>query len=191
MSTDRPVRRDRPSSVAFSYSLVERVSVEAPAAHRHVERWDVSVRIDDPENDQQGRLIGDASVIILNVDAAQDVRDLADPVRGEWRDVAAIAARGSDELETPVPAGHMLVLDRVWVEPDYRGNGLGPIIATRVIERLRRGCHLAACYPAPFEGACRPEDRRREVEGLSRIWAEVGFRHWRDGVWMLRLDEGR
>ncbi|MDQ1568786.1 MAG: hypothetical protein QOF96_3666, partial [Actinomycetota bacterium] len=54
--------------------------------------------------------------------------------------------------------------------------------------RLGRGCHLAACYPAPFEETSdEPADRARAVEALGRVWSKVGFRHWRDGVWMLDL----
>ena len=40
----------------------------------------------------------------------------------------------------------------------------------------------------PLEAAAsRPEDRARAVEALGRVWSKVGFRHWRDGVWMLDL----
>jgi hypothetical protein len=57
-----------------------------------------------------------------------------------------------------------------------------------VIGRLGRGCRLAACYPAPFDDtAGHADDRDRAVEALGRVWSKVGFRHWRDGVWMLDL----
>lgn len=171
-----------PLGMAFRYTLEEQVLSDAPPSVRHLERWDVSVRVDDLGDADHGRAIGDAAVIILNLEDGRDVRDLTDPAVGEWRDVAG--------LQGAPATGHLLVLDRVRVEPEYRGNGLGPVIAAAVIERLGRGCRLAACYPAPFEGACRPEDRRREIEALSRIWTKVGFRHWRDGVWMLDLERG-
>jgi hypothetical protein len=81
----------------------------------------------------------------------------------------------------------VLVLDRLWIEPAYRGNGLGPIVAACAILRLGRGCRLGACYPAPFETSQAPEDRDRAIEALGRIWAKVGFTPWNDGVWMLDL----
>jgi GNAT superfamily N-acetyltransferase len=177
--TDLTDLKAPPLVMAFRYMLEERVSADPSGSFHHLERWDVEVRIDDPDHDQQGRIIGDAVVIILNLEEGRDVRDLADPVRGEWQEVAG--------LEVASPGDHLLVLDRVWVDPEFRGNRLGPIIAAAVIERLGRGCRLAACFPAPFEGPCRPDDRPHEVEALGRIWAEVGFRHWRDGVWMLDL----
>ena len=172
-------RKAVPLALAFRYTLEEQVSAAPAGSFHHLERWDVGVRIDDARHEQDGRIIGDAVVIILNLEKGRDVRDLADPVRGVWRDVGNLSAS---------PGDHLLVLDRVWVDPEFRGKGLGPVIAAAVIERLGRGCRLAACYPAPFEGPCRPEDRPQEVEALGRIWAEIGFRHWRDGVWMLDLE---
>jgi GNAT superfamily N-acetyltransferase len=83
---------------------------------------------------------------------------------------------------------HLVLLDRVWLDPDHRGRGLGPVVAAAALARLGRGSHLAACYPAPFDGGSRPpEDQARAVEALGRVWSKVGFRHWRDGVWMLDL----
>lgn len=125
-------------------------------------------------------------MIIPNVEPGRDVRDLADAAAGDWRTIAAaLGAEASGA--TAGSADHLLVLERIRVEPEYRGKGLGPLIAAAVIERLGRGCRMAACFPAPFEGPCRPEDHTFEVEALSRIWAKVGFRHWRDGVWMMEL----
>jgi len=81
------------------------------------------------------------------------------------------------------------VLDRVFIEPDVRGRGLGPIVAALVIGRLRRGCHLAVCFPAPFEGPRREEDRESSIAALGQIWATVGFQPRPDGVWVLNLED--
>jgi hypothetical protein len=113
--------------------------------------------------------------------------DLADEATGEW--VERTWPRAHD-AETD--ASSVLVLDRLWIDPEWRGNGLGPIVAACAIARLGRGCRLVACYPAPYESvpsesAPLPEDRDRSVEALSRIWAKVGFTPWSDGVWMLDL----
>ena len=73
--------------------------------------------------------------------------------------------------------------------PILAAKGLGPIVAAAVIERLGRGCHLAACYPAPFDDPTQhPDDRDRAIEALGKLWSKVGFTHWRDGVSMLDLD---
>src|SRR5260370_765324 len=86
------------------------------------------------------------------------------------------------------PERHVLLLDRLWLSPDWRGQGLGPVVAAAAIERLGRGCDLAACYPAPFEDLDpQPDVRQRAVEVLGRIWSKVGFTEWNDGVWMIDL----
>ena len=181
----------------FSYALEESVSLARPAPYRHLERWTVTVRAGGADQDEDAPTIGDAQVVIVNLEAGRDVRDFADITSGVWRDIHERDSDGSSRSEDfprAKPDGasdttHVLVLERVWVAPDHRGNGLGPVIAAAVIDRLGRGCRLAACFPAPFEGDPRPEDRDREIEALGRIWAKVGFRPWRDGVWMLELDQ--
>jgi len=161
-------------ALTFTYTHAERVERTCPPP---TDTW---------SGGTDARPVGDASLVILNVEPGQDVRELADPAAGDWRTItAALAAEASGA--TAGPADHLLVLERVRVEPEHRGHGLGPLIATAVIERLGRGCRMAACFPASFEGPCRPEDHDFEVEALSRIWAKVGFRHWRNGVWMMEL----
>ena len=146
---------------------------EGLAARSHVERWSITVTSDGAE-------IGDARVLVLNLAPGMEIGDLVDRAAGTWIDV--------ETADASRPDSHVLVLDRVWVHPDHRGHGLGPRIATAAIERLRRGCHVAACFPAPFEcDAESDDDRQRSIEALGAIWSKVGFRHWRDGVWMLEL----
>lgn len=157
------------SGLQLHYVLDEHVD-----AHPLVERWNVTASRD-------GHEVGDARVLILNLPAGVDVGELVDRAAGTWVDVP-IEAAGP-------PESHVLVLDRVWVRPEHRGHELGPAIATAVIERLRRGCHLAACFPAPLDGAPQTDtEHRQSVDALGAIWSKVGFRHWRDGVWMLELD---
>jgi GNAT superfamily N-acetyltransferase len=129
--------------------------------------------------------------LVFTLEPGTDIGKLADPATGTWIDddtrpnAPGLPAEFGDGSER---TGHILLLDRVWLDPDHRGRGLGPLVAAAAIARLGRGCHLAACYPAPFEGSFRqPEDQARAVEALGRVWSKVGFRHWRDGVWMLDL----
>ena len=195
--TPRRRRTPTPTELVFNYALEESVSLARPAPYRHLERWTVTVAAGDADPFEDAPTIGDAQVVIVNLEAGRDVRDFADITSGVWRDIHEGDSHGSSlsqEFPRAEPDGnstatHVLVLERVWVAPDHRGNGLGPVIAAAVIDRLGRGCRLAACFPAPFEGDPRPEEREREIEALGRIWAKVGFRPWRDGVWMLDLDQ--
>ncbi len=190
-------RAPPPRELVFTYALEESVSLARPAPYGHLERWTVTVAAGATDQGEDAPTIGDAHVVIVNLEAGRDVRDFADVTSGAWRDIHERDIDGSslsEELPAAEPDGastatHVLVLERVWVAPDHRGNGLGPVIAAAVIDRLGRGCRLAACFPAPFEGDRRREDRKREIEALGRIWAKVGFQPWRDGVWMLDLDQ--
>jgi GNAT superfamily N-acetyltransferase len=189
-----PARRAAPNGIVLEYRLEEPVSLVDAPAFAHIERWTVSVLVDDPNAEDDRRDIGYARLIVLNLDAGITLADLADTASGDWvevirpvvmpGDLAVADARDDDPefAETSV-----LVLDRLWIEPDSRGNGLGPIIAAYAVLRLGRGCRLAACYPAPFEDVALDADRDRSIEALGSVWAKVGFTPWNNGVWMLDL----
>jgi GNAT superfamily N-acetyltransferase len=175
----------------LAYRLDEGIPLDVADSYRHVERWMVSVSLRRSPGDDAVE-IGYAHVLVFNLEPGMDIGDLAERVSGTWIDVATRADAPrvpGDALDAAEPTGHVMLLDRVWLDPSHRGTGLGPIVAAAVIERLARGCRLAACYPAPFEvTSAGAEDRARSVEALGRVWSKVGFRHWRDGVWMLDLD---
>lgn len=172
------------------YRLEERLPLDAGATSSPVERWAVSVLVRGAA-DSDVREIGYAHVLVFTLEAGRDIGELTDPASGTWIDVETRpdALRSpADAGGDPAPPGHVLLLDRLWLAPAHRGSGLGPIVAAAAIGRLGRGCHLAACYPAPFEAdSGPPENRARAVDALGRVWSKVGFRPWRDGVWMLDL----
>jgi hypothetical protein len=182
-----------PTAIVLEYRLEEPVSlVDAPPSG-HIERWTVTVLVDHPAAADDRRDIGYARLIVLNLEAGVTLADLADATRGDWVDISpggtrtdtATGMARDDDTESEEMS--VLVLERLWIEPAYRGNGLGPVVAACAILRLGRGCRLAACYPAPFEANRASEDRDRSIEALGRIWAKVGFTLWNDGVWMLDL----
>jgi hypothetical protein len=81
----------------------------------------------------------------------------------------------------------LLILDRIELKPEYRGNDFGLLAARCVIETFGSRCGLVACkpYPLQFEGSnrWRPPARvsgatkglRRARKKLRRYWARVGF----------------
>ena len=175
----------------LTYRLEERVPLKPGAGLPHIDRWAVSVHLDDPVSSEDRVEIGNARVLVFTLEPGTDIGKLADRASGTWIDVETRpdAPRLRADLgDGSEGTGHIMLLDRVWLDPDYRGGGLGPVVAAAAIARLGRGCHLAACYPAPFEGASlQAGDQARAVDALGRVWSKVGFRHWRDGVWMLDL----
>lgn len=169
----------RSERLFFDYRLEDEVSLER-FVQRNLERWTVSVSVQGPGTSQERSEIASAHVLIVNLEPGRDVRDFTDRASGAWLDL--------DSTSRVQPESRVLVLDRVWLRPDHRGEGLGPIIAAAVIDRLGRGCDLAACYPAPLEAGGKGLARDASIEALGRIWSQVGFRHWSDGVWMLDLN---
>lgn len=81
----------------------------------------------------------------------------------------------------------LLFLDRLRVAPAWRGQLLGPLLASIALSDLGRGCALVGAYPAPFE--LDPSDQGYEVEQqrLERLWGTFGFKPWQNGVWYLSL----
>jgi GNAT superfamily N-acetyltransferase len=179
------------AELVLTYRLEERIPLDGGGPSPHIERWAVSVLLEAPAAGGDREEIGDARLLVFTLAPGRDIGELADVASGTWIDVDTgpdAPDLPADPGQLPGGTGHVVLLDRVWLAPDHRGRGLGPIVAAAAIARLGRGCHLAACYPAPFEGApLGPEDQARAVEALGRLWSKVGFRHWRDGVWMLDL----
>ena len=175
------------TGIALEYHLAEAVSLIATPSFRHIERWTITVHADDNVAAGASPDIGEARVIVLNLESGMTPADLADEITGDWVDRDWTKGRGDGAGTEDLDESSVLILDRLWINPEWRGNGLGPIVAACVIARLGRGCRLAACYPAPLETSQSDDDRDRSVEALSRIWAKVGFTSWNDGVWMLDL----
>ena len=175
-----------PPAVVLDYRFLEPIHPDTAAGRRGVERWDVRVLT---EIDGSHLEIGSAQVLVLNLPVGSDVGDLVDRAAGTWRDGASVPDTTDQSGDDHDPTlSHVLVLDRVWLQPAHRGRGLGPVVAGAIIERLGRGCHLAACFPAPFEGVPQSaDDRARSVAALGAIWARVGFRPIGGGVWMIDL----
>ncbi len=172
---------DPPRRLLLDFRCGDEVVLGVAAWERHVERWVVTVTADD------GAAVGYAHVIILNLGGGLEVADLTDPATGTWRE--PVARSGAGAGAGAVLGEHVLVLDRVFIEPAQRGSHLGPLVAALAIGRLRRGCAIAVCFPAPFDGPRSDAHRDDAIAALGRIWETVGFRPRPDGVWVLDLSD--
>jgi GNAT superfamily N-acetyltransferase len=84
------------------------------------------------------------------------------------------------------PVGDLLVMDRVILEPPWRGLGLGPVLAGAAIRRLSQDCVAVACEPGSADGRELTEAQHREAAAkLSRVWERIGFEPFQDGVYIL------
>ncbi|MGW1641547.1 hypothetical protein [Streptomyces lavendulae] len=97
---------------------------------------------------------------------------------GEW------APDFEETLANPV--GDLLVMDRVVLEPAWRGFGLGPMLAGAAIRRLSEGCAAVVCQPAPADGRKLSKAQSREAEAkLAATWARIGFTPFRSDIHIL------
>lgn len=79
----------------------------------------------------------------------------------------------------------LVVLDRVWVEPAWRGRRLGMLAAAEALNQLRGLAAIIACFPAPFEEERGTPEWDAAQARLEALWGRFGFEPWRDGVWVL------
>ncbi|MEU6277082.1 hypothetical protein ABZ871_32460 [Streptomyces populi] len=101
-------------------------------------------------------------------------------------DVAAGGWKPAFEEALAHPVGDLLVMDRVVLEPAWRGHGLGPVLAGAAIRRLSQDCVAVACEPGSADGREMTEDQHREAVGkLGRVWERIGFEPFRNGVHIL------
>jgi hypothetical protein len=164
------------------------------------ERWHISADICDDSGHPEIH-VGDIGIVIVDLNETRDPFSLLD---GESADLGHIAGvvfgPGSSDLDPELDeqlevfGGRLLILDTVRLTPQWRGFGLGVLLAGTAIKKLSADARLAACYPGPLDDNPdpateeTPEDeaaRRRAVAALGRTWARLGFEPFRDGVHVL------
>lgn len=168
-------------------------------ANEEPESWHVSADVFDDSGTQVKSHVGDMIIVVVDVYQTRDPFSLLD---GEDADLGAIAGTIFDartgQLDPDLdnllePLGdRILILNSVRLTPEWRGFGLGVLLAGTAIKKLSGGARAAVCYPAPIdEPADREPDspaaREQAIEALSRAWAQLGFEHFRDGVHVLDL----
>ncbi|MFK8905938.1 hypothetical protein [Streptomyces sp. YS-3] len=118
-------------------------------------------------------------------DESEDLYEIAqvllDPATGYYTDEVG-------ELLEYSGSG-LLVMDRVALNAEWRGQGLGVALATEAIFRLMPGCRAVACSPGVSDlSADRLRDEAewdRITAKIARGWERIGFLHYRDNVYLL------
>jgi GNAT superfamily N-acetyltransferase len=140
-------------------------------------------------------------ITLVDIYETRDPFALLDGQDAELGHVAAtIFDAGDGELDPDLdeqlePAGsRILILHSVRLLPQWRGFGLGALLAGTAIRKLSGGARAAVCYPAPLseQAEAGPEDQGdtewdQAVAALRQVWARLGFAHFRDGVHVLDL----
>ncbi|MGW2564245.1 hypothetical protein ACWCXB_34575 [Streptomyces sp. NPDC001514] len=175
-----------------------------------IEAWRVSIRAFHFEEDEceggctvvcqdqidNGRDIGHATFWRLRDCTGGNRAKAADAESGALVSIAAAVfdAGGnefSEAFEKAIewPVGDLLILDRMFLEAEWRGFGLGPGFAAEAIRRLAGGCCAVAARPGPGEwpAGCkaRPADRDRATEKIAALWRSIGFHDFEHGIQLL------
>ncbi|MGW2858296.1 hypothetical protein [Streptomyces sp. NPDC001205] len=106
---------------------------------------------------------------------------LLDPETGSF------ASEVSELLEYVGSA--LLVMDRVTLDPAWRGQGLAAMLGCEVIHRLMIGCRAVACSPGVTDLSSQRLTDRSEWDRvnakIAQGWQSLGFRPYRDNVYLL------
>jgi hypothetical protein len=163
-----------------------------------VERWHVSADVVDDGGKQLDH-VGDIEIITIDY---LDTRDPFGLLDGDDVDLGAVAGAIFDLSEGGLDAdldeqlepygSRILILNHTKLVQDWRGFGLGALLTGIALRKLSGGVRAAACYPAPLrdsEGDSDDDVRRdRAIKALSKVWAQLGFEHFRNGVHVLDLN---
>ncbi|MFD6802680.1 hypothetical protein [Streptomyces cyaneofuscatus] len=159
------------------------------------EIWHVSADLVEHETEEIIEHVGDFEFFRAD---PYETRDLFGVLDGYEGDVAAIAealldhstGHFRDDLDeyAEIMGSGMLLLNSAKLKAEWRGFGLGVVLAGRAIKRLGSGSRGAACYPAPLESADDSDTTHaKAIAALGRTWEQLGFEPYRSGVYVLNL----
>ncbi|MEU9735215.1 hypothetical protein [Streptomyces sp. NPDC048002] len=114
-------------------------------------------------------------------DLYETAQVLLDPETGSF------TSEVSERLEYVGSA--LLVMDRVTLEPQWRGHGLAAALAIEAVHRLMTGCRAIACAPGITDLSARRLTDRSEWDRvntkIAQGWEAIGFRLYRDNIYLL------
>ncbi|MGW2771683.1 hypothetical protein ACWC4C_03690 [Streptomyces olivaceoviridis] len=65
-------------------------------------------------------------------------------------------------------------MDRVILVPEWRGAGLGPVLAGTAIRPLSQDCTAVACEPASTDGHEMTDEQHRQAAAkLGQLWSTI------------------
>lgn len=173
-------------------------AVELTASHRRawsmkpdeeLKVWHVSADVYDEDGNTIISHVGDMRFVALDLYEAGDAYAL---VAGESGSLATIAEvifdRSSGELvedleeSLEVMGDRILVIDRVELEPEWRGFAIGALLTASAIKILSGGVRAVTCYPAPIDdpdtpalGSGPPTQEKKAVQALGTVFSRIGF----------------
>lgn len=154
-------------------------------------RWTATLELplyDEDFGTTSPAVIATATFLSFDIlDSRWDPKDVLDAHSADtavYRNLFDSEGNLLDELGFGAVGSRLVIMDRVSVARDWRCQRFGPFLAARALRNLSSDDSLAACYPSPFELPLDHVDREREQARLGRTWEHLGFRHYRDGVFV-------
>lgn len=164
---------------------------------RGIERWTVEAVVAGPDTRDQhptSQRVGEFQVFIIDLLRCRDPWGALDGSNDDLAHIGEIVfdmntGQLAERLDTWLDRlGHrVLILDRVALEPEWQGHNLAALLVAESLDQLRTGCRVALCLPGPLN---RPQDVTDEeyensVRRMRRVWSQLGFRPFEEGVWLL------
>jgi GNAT superfamily N-acetyltransferase len=158
--------------------------------------WHVSADVHDLEDDRVTHHVG--SLVFYRVEPTE-TRDLFGVMDGYDADLGHIAEMIidtqtgdiDDDLRDNVAGfeSDILVLCRAELEKDWRGFGLGAVLAARAIKQLGHGCIAVVLQPASILPETRSDDetKRRAAKRIAKAWEKIGFNSVSEDLMVLDL----
>lgn len=186
-------------------------AVELSLSHRRawsaepdeeLETWHVSADAYDEDGSRVVSHVGDMRFVIVDLYEAGNPYGLLvgeSPMLSEIAKVVFDRETGDlvEDLEESLEAlgDRVLIVDRVLLEPEWRGFGIGALLTASAIKMLSGGVRAVICRTTPIDEPSavapdqdRPSQSNKQTQALGEACARIGFEHFRDGVWTLDLN---
>ncbi|MGW6940315.1 hypothetical protein ACWGF3_15160 [Streptomyces xanthophaeus] len=154
---------------------------------------------DDTCRFQDGTPIGSMNFVRIRDFTADPAWEAADSHDGDTEKIVSVCTdpayamtpglHWSPEFEDRIecPVGDLLIMDRVRIEPPWRGFGIGALAAAEAIHRLAAGCCAVACEPAPTDGDFEDDEPGYQAARakIVKVWESIGFEEFSNGIHLL------
>lgn len=186
---------DSPSYIELTYRLKKSITPDS----YDLEQWHVSADIEQEIDDDVH--VGGITILSVDLDAHPFPFEALDVLAADLSKIAGATCKISrpglnDSLQERMDltgCTKFLILDHVVLQDEWRGSGwLGVLLAGEAIAQLSVDAGLVFTLPFPLGSADddEPVDASdSDVKKLRAAWRQLGFRHYRDGVYFLDLSE--
>ncbi|QPP05203.1 hypothetical protein G4Z16_01040 [Streptomyces bathyalis] len=148
---------------------------------------------------ESGTPIGSMSFVRIRDYTSDPAWEAAD---SHSRDIEKVVAMCTDSAYSMTPGlhwskdfeeviemsvGDLLIMDRVHINPEWRGFGIGALAAAEAIRRLSSGCCAVACEPAPTDREFGDDETAftKAQTKIAKVWESVGFEPFKNGIYLL------